>query len=63
MILIVVAAASASSATYLVASILGGAGFGAAFLGGLRALVVAFEAWSTQPRRMLVRQEVAHAEA
>ena len=119
MILIVVAAASDSSATYLVASILGGAGFGAAFLGGLRALVaaippqhraavmsafyvaaygslsvpavlagvvvthlglqttfevfgsvvaalalvVAFEAWRTQPRRMLVRQEVAHAEA
>ncbi len=26
------------------------------------ALVVAFEAWRTQPRRMLVRQEVAHAE-
>ena len=119
MILIVVAAASDSSATYLVASILGGAGFGAAFLGGLRALVaaippqhraavmsafyvaaygslsvpavlagvvvthlglqttfevfgsvvaalalvVAFEAWRTQPRRMLIRQEVAHAEA
>ena len=27
------------------------------------ALVVAFEAWRTQPRRMLVRQEVAHAQA
>ena len=27
------------------------------------ALVVAFEAWRTQPRRMLIRQDVAHAEA
>ena len=116
---IVFAAARDSSAAYLAGSILGGAGFGAAFLGGLRALaaaipqhqraavmsafyvaaygsvsvpavlagvvvthlglqttfevfgsvvaalalVVAFEAWRTQPRRMLVRQEVAHAEA
>jgi MFS family permease len=39
-IVIVVAAATDSSAAYLVGSILGGAGFGAAFLGGLRALVV-----------------------
>jgi hypothetical protein len=39
MVLIVVAAASDSSAAYLVGSIVGGAGFGAAFLGGLRALV------------------------
>lgn len=41
MIMIVVAAATDSSPTYLVGSILGGAGFGAAFLGGLRALVAA----------------------
>ena len=41
MIMIVVAAATGSSVTYLAASILGGAGFGAAFLGGLRALVAA----------------------
>jgi hypothetical protein len=41
MVLIVVAAATESSAAYLAGSILGGAGFGAAFLGGLRALVVA----------------------
>ena len=41
MILIVVAAALGSSVTYLAGSILGGAGFGAAFLGGLRALVAA----------------------
>jgi MFS family permease len=39
MVLIVVAAASDSSAAYLSGSIVGGAGFGAAFLGGLRALV------------------------
>jgi MFS family permease len=39
MILIVLAAATDSSAAYLVGSIIGGAGFGAAFLGGLRALV------------------------
>jgi MFS family permease len=39
MIMIVVAAATDSSATYLTGSILGGAGFGAAFLGGLRALI------------------------
>jgi MFS family permease len=118
-ILIVVAAASDSSATYLAGSIIAGAGFGAAFLGGLRslvtaippahraavmsafyvaayaslsipavlagivvthvglqstfeifgsvvagiALIVAFEAWRTRPTRMLVRREIAHAEA
>jgi hypothetical protein len=39
MVLIVVAAASDSSAAYLAGSLVGGAGFGAAFLGGLRALV------------------------
>src|SRR5580765_7228814 len=38
-VLIVVAAAIDSSATFLVGTILGGLGFGAAFLGGLRALV------------------------
>jgi hypothetical protein len=41
MILIVAAAAIDSSSTYLVGSILGGIGFGIAFLGGLRALVAA----------------------
>jgi MFS family permease len=41
MIMIVAAAATDSSATYLTGSIVGGAGFGAAFLGGLRALVAA----------------------
>jgi MFS family permease len=41
MVLIVLASATDSSAAYLVGSIVGGAGFGAAFLGGLRALVVA----------------------
>jgi MFS family permease len=41
MVMIVLAAATGSSATYLVGSIVGGAGFGAAFLGGLRALVAA----------------------
>ncbi len=41
MVLIVTAAATGSSAGYLAGSILGGAGFGAAFLGGLRALVAA----------------------
>jgi predicted MFS family arabinose efflux permease len=41
MILIVVAAATDSSVTYLVGSIIGGIGFGIAFLGGLRALVAA----------------------
>ena len=41
MVMIVLAAATDSSATYLVGSIVGGAGFGAAFLGGLRALVTA----------------------
>jgi len=39
MVLIVVAAATDSSAAYLAGSILGGAGFGVAYLGGLRALV------------------------
>ncbi len=38
-ILIVVAAATDSSTIYLIGAILGGAGFGSAFLGGLRALV------------------------
>src|SRR3989442_3263688 len=41
MSLIVAAAATDSSATYLVGSILGGSGFGIAFLGGLRALIAA----------------------
>lgn len=41
MALIVLASATDSSTTYLAGSILGGAGFGAAFLGGLRALVSA----------------------
>jgi len=41
MVLIVLAAAHDSSAAYLAGSILGGAGFGAAFLGGLRALAAA----------------------
>jgi predicted MFS family arabinose efflux permease len=41
MIMIVVAAATDSRAVYLAGSIVGGAGFGAAFLGGLRALVTA----------------------
>jgi MFS family permease len=41
MALIVTAAATDSSATYLVGSILGGVGFGIAFLGGLRTLVAA----------------------
>jgi MFS family permease len=44
MLLIVVAAAADSSAVYLAGSVLGGAGFGAAFLGGLRALVAAIPA-------------------
>jgi MFS family permease len=38
-LLIVVASATGSSVTYLIGSLLGGGGFGAAFLGGLRALV------------------------
>jgi MFS family permease len=38
-ILIVVAAGTGSGTTYLIGSIVGGLGFGAAFLGGLRALV------------------------
>jgi MFS family permease len=38
-LLIVAAAANGSSGLYLLGSVLGGAGFGAAFLGGLRALV------------------------
>src|SRR5204863_9251631 len=37
--MIVVAAATGSSALYLAGSLVGGVGFGAAFLGGLRALV------------------------
>ena len=41
MLLIVAAAANGSSALYIAGSILGGAGFGAAFLGGLSALVAA----------------------
>jgi MFS family permease len=41
MALIVTAAATDSSATYLIGSILGGVGFGVAFLGGLRTLVAA----------------------
>jgi len=41
MVLIVFAAARDSSAAYLAGSILGGAGFGAAFLGGLRGLTAA----------------------
>jgi MFS family permease len=40
-LLIVLAAATGSAAIYLIGSIVGGAGFGAAFLGGLRALVAA----------------------
>jgi hypothetical protein len=39
MVLIVVSTASDSTATYVGGSIVGGAGFGLAFLGGLRALV------------------------
>ncbi len=39
MALIVAAAATGSAAAYLAGSVLAGAGFGAAFLGGLRALV------------------------
>ncbi len=41
MLLIVAAAATDSSALYLVGSVLGGIGFGLAFLGGLRGLVAA----------------------
>jgi MFS family permease len=41
MVMIVLAAATDSSVAYLAGSIVGGAGFGAAFLGGLRALVAA----------------------
>jgi MFS family permease len=41
MILVVVAADTGSSATYLIGSILGGIGFGVAYLGGLRGLVAA----------------------
>jgi MFS family permease len=40
-LMIVLAAASDSSVLYVAGSIVGGAGFGAAFLGGLRALVAA----------------------
>jgi MFS family permease len=39
-VLIALAAATGSTAAYLVGSLLGGVGFGATFLGGLRALVV-----------------------
>ena len=39
MVLIVLAASTGSSALYLAGSVIGGAGFGVAFLGGLRALV------------------------
>src|SRR5262249_41114789 len=38
-ILIVIAAATGSTTSYLAGAVIGGAGFGAAFLGGLRALV------------------------
>jgi hypothetical protein len=41
MVMIVLASATDSSVAYLAGSIVGGAGFGAAFLGGLRALVAA----------------------
>ena len=41
MVMIVLASATDSSVTYVLGSIVGGAGFGAAFLGGLRALVAA----------------------
>jgi MFS family permease len=41
MLLVVVAATTNSSATYLIGSILGGIGFGVAYLGGLRGLVAA----------------------
>ena len=41
MVMIVLAAATGSGVAYLAGSIVGGAGFGAAFLGGLRALAVA----------------------
>jgi MFS family permease len=44
MIMIVLAAATDSSGLYLAGSIVGGAGFGAAFLGGLRALIAAIPA-------------------
>jgi MFS family permease len=40
-IVIVIAAGTDSGTTYLIGSIVGGLGFGAAFLGGLRALVAA----------------------
>ena len=39
--MIVLASATDSSVTYVLGSIVGGAGFGAAFLAGLRALVAA----------------------
>jgi MFS family permease len=41
MVLVVIAAATGSGATFLAGSILGGTGFGIAFLGGLRTLVAA----------------------
>lgn len=43
-LMVVVAAATGSGAAYLTGSIVGGAGFGAAFLGGLRALVASIPA-------------------
>ena len=119
MVLIVVADLASSGTLFIAGSLLGGVGFGAAFLGGLRALVaaippehraavmsafyvaaylslsvpaviagvvvthvglqstfeifggivgaialvVAAEAWRSRPRRILVRQELVHAEA
>jgi hypothetical protein len=38
MVLLVIATATGSSAVYLAGSVIGGGGFGIAFLGGLRAL-------------------------
>jgi MFS family permease len=119
MVLIIVADLASSGTLFVAGSLLGGVGFGAAFLGGLRALVaaippehraavmsafylaaygslsvpaviagvvvthiglqstfeifggvvggialvVAAEAWRSRPRRMLIRQELVHAEA
>jgi hypothetical protein len=58
MLLIVLAAASDSSVAYLAGSVVGGAGFGAAFLGGLRALVAAIppEYRAAGPGRLLRRR-------
>ncbi len=44
MLLIVAAAASGSAATYLLGAVVGGLGFGVAYLGGLRALVAVIPA-------------------